>query len=667
MTQNNKARTPDPVPREAQPAALASALTAINAARRQMSLYGAEHPNTAQSSSEVSEILRDFVDVFGRSTLVFTKATALVNEHSYIATSESQEIFERLRSRGVMALTVVAPPPPDQVASLLGFLNAEPSEVRSIGGASAYLRKHAVSLIVATDAVYTSGDGSDEEEGSAQMAVTNPQDMDRALGAAIDWLLKQDDEEEETPRLPITEILSSPDEAAKLIREAVTKLHASRRQETRGEIASEVVHDLKDLASDEQDKWDNATPQIRKAMSKLPRDMRPEVAGFTEEEDGEKAEGPRRSARVADIFEVEAQVAEVLDEAMGSDAANALPAPGTFDALFGASASGLLSSWRRELQPAMVMGSSGRTLDTLMVRETRAVEHERIARALAGLLPRAIEMKDFASARIITGSLVREIKQGDPEDWRAVNARSALQSLDKDVLKQVVEASAASADTDARHSACQLVEALPELALHMVGMLGSSAIGDLNQSLTRGITSCGAAAIGPLGKILTAGTDGARDSALEALIQMATTAAMREIGRALIGADEVFTIRALRRLSGVRHPQVVETSTALLASHSYGVRGAALAALGESALPTSVDAIIRASSRRGLSKEDIEERITALEALGRIDSDEAREFLERTAARHPLLGKKRYEIIRTTAERVLAKNRQHAGPETKAA
>jgi len=663
MMNGDESNKTGPVPLERQPAVLVTLLTAINAGRRQMSLYGTDHPNAGQCAGELSDTCKEFIDTFGRSTLVLTKTTALVNEHSYAASSESQELLQRLRVRGVMAVTVVAPPGPDQAAAFLGFLNAEPDDVRSQGGAGAFLRKCGVSLLVATDAMYTSADEADDEDDSPQLADSDSEEMDRALAAVVHWLLKQDEGEDEAPRLPIADILSRPDEAAKLIREAVTKLHASRRQETRGEIASEVVHYLRELASDDPDKWDSATPQIRKAISQLPRSLRPEIAGFTEEADNRIG-----SSHAADIFEVEAQVAELLDDTLDSDSGNALPAPDAFSSLFGASPCGLLSAWRKELQPEMVLGSSVRTLETLLVQETGGSEHERIAAALAGLLPRAVEMKDFGSARAIADSLMRETQHGDPQDWRAVNARSALQGLDMGVLKQVVQACAASADMAARQTACQLVEVVPGLALQMVELLGSREIGDLGGFLTRGIASCGAAAVGPLGNLMAEGADRAKDLALEALIEINSPAAIREIGRALPGADDAFAIRALSRLSSVRNPQVVETSIGLLASHSSGVRCAALAALGELAVPASAPAIIRAASRRGLSQCDIAEKTAALEALGRIDCAEAREFLERTAARHPLLYRKRYEIVRATAERALANmSQQQAQPEANAA
>ena len=70
------------------------------------------------------------------------------------------------------------------------------------------------------------------------------------IAAVIDWLAKQDTEHDTLPpKLPITRILSDPDSAARLIGEAVTKLHASRRDMTQGECVSEAIKDLRSCAS----------------------------------------------------------------------------------------------------------------------------------------------------------------------------------------------------------------------------------------------------------------------------------------------------------------------------------------------------------------------------------------------------------------------------------
>lgn len=655
MTERDKDNIADEriVP-DKQPPALRDLLATINSSRRQCSLYGADHPNALGAAEELSACLDEFIANFDRATLVFTSAAVIVNENSYGSTPNSQELFQRLRVRGVMALTFLGTASVEQVGALLGFLNAEPSDVRLQGGASGYLRKRGVSRIVAHDAIYGNGtDFEDDADGDvSSRAEWSADSVDRSVSAAIDWLSRQDDGNQQFPRLPITDILSSPDQAAKLIREAVTKLHASRKQESPGEIASEVVHDLKDLADSNREKWDKSAPQIRKAISKLPKGMRPEISGFTEEDEQDDA-GPVVPKRAADIGEVEALVAEVLGGTNNPDEGSDLPTPEVFEPLFGARADGLLASWRRELQPGSVMKCSARTLETLMILESRATEHERIAHALAGLVPRALDMRDTASARMIVASLIGEIKHDEPLSWRCTSARAALRGIGSNMLVAVVESALASDDTSARATASALVEKLPDLALELVGLLGSSGAPAFDESLRRGIAASGSDAVGPLGRLLREGTGASRELALETLIDMRAPTAIREIAQAMRGADAGFIVRALNRLPSMHTPQVTEICTSHLAHSSLEVRCAALDGLGELGDESSVPAIAQITLRHRLAEHDCAEKIHAVLALARMDCPQALDCLEKMAKRRPLLGRSRYEIVRLAAERTL--------------
>lgn len=636
---------------EKQPRALSNLLSVVNASRRQSSLYGADHPNALRAAAGLSSSIDEFVAESDRTTFVFTRKALIANDRNYASSNDSQELFHRLRARGVMAVTLVGSAGPEQTAAFLGFLNAEPSGIREAGGASAYLRGRMVSRIVVTDAVYVSGSDlpDDSEDDTTSRAEWNSDQMDHAVGAAIEWLSRQEEEGEEAPRLPITDILSRPDKAAKLIREAVTKLHASRREETSGELASEVVHDLKDMASSDREKWDNSTPQIRKAISKLPKDIRPEISGFTEEDEPGDDLGADASCGAADIGEVEARVAEMLGDSRGLGGGERFPTPDAFGSLFGAKASGLLSSWRRELQPGLVMESSGKTLETLLIWEDMAAEHERLARALAGLIPRAIAMKDVASARMIAACLIGEMRRDDPLNWRASNVRSALAAVDVKTLKALVERAVAASDVSAQDTAAALVELLPDLALEAVDLLGSSVAQVFSESLRRGILARGPAAIGPLARVLRDGVGASRQMALEVLVDMKGAAAIREIAQAITGAEPEFIIRALKLLPAARLPLVTEICTAQLAHSAPEVRCAALAALGELGDVAAAPMIAQVA----LKNDDTAEKLQAISALGKIDCEEARDCLTKLANRRPLLGRSRYESIRAAAERAL--------------
>lgn len=647
MAQDHDAKTtPGPAVTERQPPTMWKLFAALGAARRHLSLYGMEHHSTDATLSELSALLEGFTSELGPVTFVFAQDAVIANEHSYTHSEESADLCKRLRVRGAMAVTLVGTVGAEQVRAFLSFLNTEPGEIRTAGGASAYLRKHGVSRIAATDATYGGADPEEDRDSTPEISV---REMDEAVASAINWLLRQDKDKEESPRLPIAEVLSQPDQAAKLIREAITKLHASRREQTEGELACEVVHGLKGLAVSSEE-WDEATPQIRKAVSKLPMGIRPEMSGFTA--DTGRASG-QSAAPVADAGAVEEKISEILEESDTSTAAGPLPAPATFDSLFGASPQGLMSSWRRELQPEMVLESSGKTLETLMTQETKPTEHERIAQALADLIPRAVEMKDFRSAQAIAESLITEMNSGSPSDWRCMDAKVALQSLDVEVMRPLVKALLATDNSGTRQTAAAIAEALPRLAIQMIGVFGASGAG-FADSLARGVLQLGDSAIAPLGTILREGAGESRELALEVLVGMRSAAAIREVTRSLTALDPLFAIRALDRLSGLRAREVREVCISYLEGSSPEMRLAALRALGRMGDPEAIPAVTRVAMSHGIRSYDVTERVQAVKTLGQIGSDEASGYLHRIAERQPIFGKRKYGAIRGAAQEALA-------------
>jgi len=640
-----------PAQKDEQPVLLKEFLKAINAARRQSSLYGSDHQNTRKMIEELIPVIENFVNHFGPSTFVFTQDAILINNCCFRASTDSRGLCQRLRARGAMAITLLQDVPCEQIAEFLAFLNIEPKGIVQQGGPSAYLRGHSVTRIVATEAVYSSQEDSDGED--KERFETDSAPADRAVLAAIEWLTKQERQEhkEEIPRLPITDILSDPTKAAKLIREAVTKLHASRRSGTSAEMATEAINGMKDLASSDPQKWDEATPQIRKAILKLPQEMRPAAIAFAGEDDA--ALGELSPCKVIDAGEVEALVAEAFDSPDEAGSEKGISAFHNLESLFGVKTSGLLSSWQRELQPASFIESSARTYATLMAWETSAAEHGRVAHALASLISRSLEMNDSELALELTGSLIEEVNRHDDIRWRAANAKSALQSLDLQMLKAMVEDALEKNDLHSQEVAASLVEILPTLALNLVDLLGDTTPASFNDSLKRGIAKSGRAAAPLLGKLLGGGPSPARESALEVLIGMKSEAAISEIEAISKKTAPAFLIRALDMLTEIRSPSVTRVCIGCLRRKSPDVRCAALYALGklddESALPH----LIRFAMRRGF-RIGLDEQLTAVESLGRSGPPEVVELLERLARRRPLIGRSRHELVRAAAQKAIA-------------
>lgn len=632
-----------------QPPALVTVLRKLDVARRQLSLYGNGHPNTSGAFAEAISAITEYISQIGPATCIFAKEAVIINDRFYQSSTDSKEMFSRLRARGVLAVTFVTEPTLEQIKEFAGFLNAEPREIKREGGPVAYLRRRAVTRITVTEAVYT-----DDEVPSK--SVTTPQEnLDHAVAAAIRWLSKEEStEEEENPQLPIREILSDPDMAARLIREAVTKLHVSRRTENTNELANEVVLNMKSLTGDDQETWDEVAPQVRKAISKLPRNLRPVAGGLAAlSDDTEDTAVNVRAWKSVDTLDVEIMVADVIKQKTTESVQNLAARLDGITGLFGVKATGLPSSWTTELRPDNVMRSTGGTFTALMSYETGPTEHNRIAHALASLIPNAIEMGDLPSALQFTENLTSEIRNNNKLDWRAINSRAALSGVGMPMLRNLLDQAIKSGKYEARAVASTLVETLPELAVNAIDLLGRYSQEAFNDSLKEGLKSAGQAALGSLGKVLRTGSPTAVVSALETLTEIGSASAVREISDVLDILDPDIAARSLKLLSSAGIPLAVEVATRALSRKAIEVRCAALWALGEMRDESALPNIIKIASHKSIFSSDNTEKIAAVEALGKIGGAEALECLTRIANHKPLFGREKYEPVHQAAKKAV--------------
>lgn len=641
---------------EEQPPALKQLLAAVNVARKQISMYGADHPNAVEAISHISECSEEFASSFDRATCVFTSKAVIVNEHYYTGSRDSLDICQRLRARGGMAITLIGSPPVEQVAEFLRLLNTDPKEVRAQDGPSAFLRKRGVSRIVITETIYTTGDGENSQEDEAAQDWSGSDD-DRIIGAVIDWLSKHDQEEEDdepAPRIPISQVLSNPDSAARLIREAVTKLHVSRREST-GESATDVINELKSMAVDDPAEWDRVAPQVRKAMSKLPQEIRPSAIGFMfDEDDDEAAEADQRPTTCVD--EAESMIHELLANTPSSEASEEPPSPAPLERLFGARAEGMLSSWRRELQPNSVLESSGRTLETLMAWESSACEHGRIAQAAAALISRALEAESFNVAFELAESLLKEANSDEELGWRRTNVKSAMSAIDPAALALLVREAAKAKTRAAGEVAASTLTLVPQVAMNLTNLLGTPEGAEIAKPLRESIRQLGHAALAPLARLLRDGSHAAREGALEILVESGRGWAVEEIAAVMKVGDPAFIIRALKFLPRVRIPLSTETCFWALSSSFPEVRSAAYTALGELQDNSALPQIIRTATRCSAFKGPSIEQIAAVSALGHFRDPEAVDCLKKIAARRPLFAGARYEPMRRAAQIALGLN-----------
>lgn len=623
----------------APPEPVAHFLKGIGAARRQVSLYGSDHPVTETIIADLLARIEDFIAVYDRPTVVLSERTTVVNHHQFASCADSRELCERLRARGAVAFSLTGIPPTTQLIEFLLFLNVEPREVQAAGGASDYLRARKVTTIVAVEALYGTGEDSDE---SCETAGAVPQDVDPIVAAALEWLTKQDDGTEDSPRIPISEILSDPDATAKLVWEAVTKLHASRRDASKAEIAGEVVQDLRTLASEDAAGWDSSLPQVRKAISKLPDEARPAFGSL--ECRGE------RGGKVVEVEAVENMLASVQPAQDGSDVESVLK---SLEGLFGAQPAGRLSSWQCELRPESILLSTVRTLETLMAWEGSALEHGRMARALASLVPSALESGDRELAIRIAGNLAQEAERSCDMEWRRTNAAAALASIDVDVLRDLVAGAMDGLSYGDKEHASILIRTVPCLALRMAEQLLCCADPVLADSFRKGLSKCGREAAAELSRCLTEGPPAVQERALEALVEIGSYQALNAVADACNGGDPVLASKALAAFGKYPGPIASNACVRALSHKSPEVREAAIAALGALQDPDTLGYLTRIALRTSLLRRNVREQVEAVKALARFPHPESKRCLEALANPRGPLGRLRAEAVRSAAQKAL--------------
>lgn len=626
---------------EEQPPVLREVLERLVLAQAQLNLYGAEHPRAVESVQALVQSIDKFVSCFELPRCVFTNETVAVNEQLFTGTSTSRTLFERLRIRGAAAITLLEVPRIEQLMEFLCFMNVEPRAVREQGGPQAYLSARGVDQIAVTELAWHTSRGAAQSDAEESQEESDLEPSDAEPSVAVDQRSGLTERDDSASVVTGNESLANPEELADLIREEYAESQAAD-----GESPVEMIQRLKDLYTGDTKQWDEAVPEVKKAVADLPEQAR-KMSAFSGTGDQENS-----NAAVADAAEVEALVARLVEEQLGSRP-ETIPSLAHFEALFGATPCGLLSSWQTELRPGSMLESCGRTLSMLMASESRTAEHERLVRATAHRIAHALDTNDMNCAALFLQSVVDEIKQEGQQHWRGANARNALQSLDTAGLKQLVENAVASGDYGAREVAAELVEALPDLALSLAGLLGVHAGEPFNQSLKAGIAKSGPAGLALFEQCIREGGYLAKLSALDGLIGMAGASGLQKVAGLLPDMDDAAAVTALRLLGATRAPLAAEICRRALSHASSEVRCAALSALGELGDKSDVPRIICFATRRAYFRDFTAERIAAIQALGRIGETVALPTLKKIAGSRVVIGRGRYKQVRVAADEAI--------------
>ena len=634
-----------------QPAELNGFLKSIARARRHVSLYGKEHPNCQEALAELKVSVDELLGEQSQVTCVFMPMGVILNDRFYAPSQDSKDVFDRLRHRGVMAVTFIKGSSQEEIDEFLEFLNVDPRAVMAGECASAYLRLRGVTSIVVTETIYSVQDGNEGD--GAQLApageiVTDEMTVPTRLSALIEWLINQDDDNE-LPKISVEEILSHPELSAKLITEAVTKLHASRRQLASGEVANEVIAGLKHLADDQTAKWDENTSQVKKAIARLPEEMRPALGGLNTHQINTRDSSGTAKQQTIDLSDIECLANRALAKGASESDRESIIGSLDVDRLFDAKVEGMLSAWQEELQANSYIRCSGRTFATLMAWESGSAEHARISGALAGLIPRALEIGDIDAACGFAELLCGEILSDNATSWRSTNVNAALQDLENGTLKSLIESALSTNGDRLLATASHFVEVIPSLALEFASVLNEPGMPVFRESLHRGLVGSGRAAIPILGGILREGSPVGNEAALRCLAEIGDTPALNEIIESLDIDNVPLVIEALDVIPSMKCHGRAEGCISFALSHSADIRRAVLVALSRIGGRDALAHLRKVAVRGGAGKTRRDEQITAIEALGDIGEPDFVGDLERLSRMRLLFGRRSFEPVREAA------------------
>lgn len=614
-------------------------LRAINLAHQFAWLYGKKHPNAIEKMQELVDTTISRYDDVPVITYMFAKEAVFVNDIPYQNSADSINMLHKLRMRAVQAITFKPPITCAQVEGLIDFLLEEPLYIIENSDPEKYLQNKGITNITLTALTNVSDDEPDDINSTKDTESLNLRNVD----IAVKWLTGN--KNIDLPDISLIDLLADTQSASLLVTQAVDRLCKQSFPCSENQITSEIINDFKKLADGDREKWDSATPQIRRSISNLPLHLRPIISGFmpassTEDERYDIVDAENMEIKIAQIFTDSNGNAKPEQELNESD----------LHPLFRMKTEGMLSSWKTELEPSSILSACGSTYELLLIWCNSREEHMRIADALSTMVVRAMESDDIKTAIFLVEILIKETRQEHINLWRNTNAREALMNIELSTLKQLSESALTNPDYHHKNISAMLVEIVPELALSMIHLLGTFRSEPFDQSLRNGIKLAGDKSLVQLTSLLRDGTVEAKESALDVLIDIGSTLAMGEIASIIEGSDIDLAIEALNKINDKYNSRIENACHMAMTSKEPDLQLAAINAVRRMNDKSAIPYLESIALHGSLKPELINIRIEAIRTLGEIGEEAQVTVLGRIARNQPLIGRKQYEDVSSAAK-----------------
>lgn len=620
-----------------------SLLKSISRAQQIAGLYGKRHPNTLKGIQDLTTITTQQFEQSSKITYTFTKEAIFVNDIPYAHSIDSIHLLHKLRMRGVLSITLIPPMVQTQIGGFIDFLLEDPQNMKENGGPERFLQERGVTCITLTEAVYVSESDNDEQDNmnpGSSSALPDSTHVD----TAVRWLTSRK-KSIDSPDISLIDLLADTQSASILIVQAVERLSREAVPLNESQITSEIINDFRELANGDREKWDSATPQIRKSISQLPPHLRPVISGFASVS-SEEMEG----CAIVDAGEMESRIAEIFSDSQGGLRPEQDLRESDLTPLFMMKTKGLLSSWQAELEPSGILSACGSTYESLLTWSSSREEHIRIASALSTMVVRAVESDDIDTAVFLVEILIKESRQEHIDAWRNVNARDVLINTDSTILKKLAESALNDLDYHHKNISAMLVEIVPNLALSMIHLLGAHRLEPFDRSLRNGLRQAGDRSLVYITNVLKDGTINAKESALDVLIEIGSTLALGELASIIEGPDIDIACRALNKIGDQYNSRLAKVCLSSISSRSNDLQRAAIDAARRMNEKSAIPLLESIALRGSLRPEYIDIRIEAIKTLGEIGGEAQITTLGRVVRNQPFIGRKQYEPVSEAAK-----------------
>lgn len=618
-------------------------LRSINRALLSAGLYDKGHPNALGCLQNLVDIVTQQFEQSPKITYMFTKEAIFVNDVPYTNSTDSIHLFHKLRMRGVLSITFNLPITCEQVDGFIAFLLEEPQDIRENGGPEKYLQDHGVTSVTLTEAIYVLEEGDNELSDINPDANSESSDLEN-VDTAVKWLTSRR-KSADAPDVSLIDLLANTQSASVLIIQAVERLCQEAFPCSESQITSEIIDDFRELANGDREKWDNATPQIRKSISKLPLHLRPVISGFAS-----VSSADMEGYDVVDVGQMESRISQIFIKPDGDLRPEQDLNESDLDPLFKMKTRGLLSSWEAELEPSSILSACGSTYESLLTWSSSREEHMRIAGAISTMVVRAMESGDVNTAVFLIEILIKETRQEHADAWRNVNARDVLINTDFSTLKKLAESALRNLNYHHKEISAMLVEIIPNLALSMISMLGTYRSEPFDNSLRNGVKIAGDRSLMLLTGLLKNGSISAKESALDVLVDIGSMLALGELASIIEGPDIDLACRALSKIGDKYNSRIINACHAAITGKSPDLQRAAIDAVRRMNEKSSIPLLESIAMHGSLKPELIDIRIEAIKVLGEIGEEAQVTTLERVVRNQPLIGRKQYAAVSDAAK-----------------